>query len=233
MATAAALLATARPHIGEEYLLGAMAPKANANWHGPWDCAEFASWCVFQTTGKLFGTRPLNGDPDRADAYSGYWAEDAGTIGRKISVGEAAATPGAFLVRMPGSAIGHVAISIGDGTTIEANSRKTGVMKNVVAGRRWDFGVLVPGIDTRAPAVPMVVTPPGLILRVKTPPMSGQLVSDVQRALKAAGLDTGPVDGSYGGQTAAAVRAYQLQKGLPVDGEVGPQTARRLGVAWP
>ncbi len=32
--------------------------------------------------------------------------------------------------------------------------------------------------------------------------------------------------------TAGAVRAFQLKKGLAVDGEVGALTAKALGVAW-
>lgn len=36
------------------------------------------------------------------------------------------------------------------------------------------------------------------------------------------------LDGSYGPQTASAVRRFQQRKGLIVDGKVGPQTWRRL-----
>lgn len=232
MATAARLLKLARTRLGEEYRLGALAPKANPNWHGPWDCAEFTSWCVYQVTGQLFGCRPRRGDPDRADAYSGYWAEDAEAGRLTISVGQAAATAGAFLVRKPAGAIGHVVISAGDGTTVEAHSRRTGVIEGKLAGRRWDYGVLVPGIEVAASARTMPVEAPTIILRVKTPPMRGPLVERVQRALVAAGFDTGPIDGEYGGQTAAAVRALQMAKGLQVDGEVGPATARALRIEW-
>ena len=76
MATAQSLLRLARQHLGEQYVFGAMVPKDNPDWHGPWDCAEFASWCVFQVSGKLFGCRPRT-NPDTADAYSGFWMEDA------------------------------------------------------------------------------------------------------------------------------------------------------------
>lgn len=231
MTTAASLLRIARRHLGEEYLLGALAPKANPDWRGPWDCAEFASWCVFQATGTLFGCRPA-GDPDRADAYTGFWGEDARRLGSVISVGQAAATPGAFLLRLPGSAIGHVALSAGDGTTVEAHSRDKGVIVGGVAARRWDLGVLVPGIDVRLPTAPTPVQAPGIVLRVKTPRMTGRLVREVQRALAAAGLSPGSIDGEYGGQTAAAVRVFQMRKGLAIDGEVGRLTAKALGVPW-
>src|SRR5947209_1440452 len=63
------VVALARRHVGEEYILGARAPMANAAWKGPWDCAEFVSWCVFQATGILYGTKPRN-DPMLADAFT-------------------------------------------------------------------------------------------------------------------------------------------------------------------
>jgi N-acetylmuramoyl-L-alanine amidase len=232
MATAKALLRLARDHLGEEYVLGALAPKDNPDWHGPWDCAEFASWCVYQLTDRLFGCRPPKGDPARADAYTGYWAEDARSLGTIISVGQAAATPGAFLLRLPGSGIGHVVISAGDGTTVEAHSRVKGVIEGAVDGRRWDAGVLVPSINVRTPAAPAPVVAPGIVLRVREPRMTGKLVKQVLRALVDAGFEPGPIDGEYGGQTSAAVRAFQLRKGLAIDGEVGRLTAKALGVGW-
>ena len=232
MATATQLLTLARKHIGEAYVLGALAPKGNPQWRGPWDCAEFASWCVFQTSGQLFGCRPRGGNPDTVDAYTGFWAEDATAIGQEIAVGLAAATPGAFLLRRPGGAIGHVAISAGDGKTVEAHSTKRGVIAGAAAGRRWDTGVLVPGIEVESPAAPLPVPAGGIVLRLKEPHMTGRLVRDVQKALVGEGLNVGGVDGDFGPQTAAAVRAFQLRKGLAVDGEVGALTAKALEVPW-
>lgn len=42
----------------------------------------------------------------------------------------------------------------------------------------------------------------------------------VQEALLARGFDPGPVDGAIGPQTREAIRIYQRQSGLAVDGEV-------------
>jgi hypothetical protein len=189
---------------------------------------------VFQVTGELFGCRPRGrgADPDRADAYTGFWGEDARKFGKVISVGQAVATQGAFLLRLPGSAIGHVAISVGNGKTVEAHSTQRGVIEGEAASRRWDIGVLVPGVTVRTPSAPRPVPAAGIVLRVKSPRMTGRLVKDVQRALAAAGYNPGPIDGEYGSQTAAAVRAFQLRKGLAIDGEVGKLTAKALGVAW-
>jgi len=41
MATGNDLLTIVAPHVGEEYILGSLAPKNNSQWRGPWDCAEF------------------------------------------------------------------------------------------------------------------------------------------------------------------------------------------------
>jgi peptidoglycan hydrolase-like protein with peptidoglycan-binding domain len=62
--------------------------------------------------------------------------------------------------------------------------------------------------------------------------MRGELVKDVQRRLKKIGFHAGPIDGVFGPQTAAAVQAFQISKGLLVDGEVGRGTAKALKVKW-
>jgi hypothetical protein len=72
-----ALLQLALTHAGKNMFLGALAPKNNPNWTGPWDCAEFASWLVFQIAARLYGCRRGFGDSPTADAYTGYWAHDA------------------------------------------------------------------------------------------------------------------------------------------------------------
>lgn len=58
---------------------------------------------------------------------------------------------------------------------------------------------------------------------------SGEHVKALQEKLAAAGFNPGPVDGEFGPQTEAAVRAFQQAKGLEVDGVVGAQTWGALG----
>lgn len=57
---------------------------------------------------------------------------------------------------------------------------------------------------------------------------SGPAVEDLQKKLLAAGFDPGPLDGSFGPKTQAAVRAFQTAKGIGVDGVVGPETRATL-----
>lgn len=56
----------------------------------------------------------------------------------------------------------------------------------------------------------------------------GDEVRRIQERLGALGLYRGPLDGDFGGGTEAAVKAFQQQNGLEVDGQVGPITWRSL-----
>jgi N-acetylmuramoyl-L-alanine amidase len=56
------------------------------------------------------------------------------------------------------------------------------------------------------------------------------IVQSIQRRLKALGYAPGSDDGVYGPQTAHAITAFQADRGLVADGEVGPRTRKELGV---
>jgi peptidoglycan hydrolase-like protein with peptidoglycan-binding domain len=49
-------------------------------------------------------------------------------------------------------------------------------------------------------------------------------VRDLQQAMKALGHDPGPMDGVFGNATEAAVKAFQQEREIPVDGIVGKVT---------
>jgi peptidoglycan hydrolase-like protein with peptidoglycan-binding domain len=59
---------------------------------------------------------------------------------------------------------------------------------------------------------------------VLRPGASGEVVRQLQQALKDLGYDPGAVDGQFGSRTEAAVRAFQSAKGIDVDGIVGDVT---------
>lgn len=79
------------------------------------------------------------------------WARDAGLL---VSVADAVATAGALLFVYDGTTEGHVAISRGDGTTIEARGRAYGTGVFAATGRAWTHGAHVPGLDYRPTAPP-------------------------------------------------------------------------------
>jgi peptidoglycan hydrolase-like protein with peptidoglycan-binding domain len=60
---------------------------------------------------------------------------------------------------------------------------------------------------------------------------SGESVRELQVALKELGHDPGAVDGGFGPQTEAAVKAFQQQKGIAADGVVGIITWRNIDEA--
>ncbi|MCX7927492.1 MAG: peptidoglycan-binding protein [Candidatus Omnitrophica bacterium] len=49
-------------------------------------------------------------------------------------------------------------------------------------------------------------------------------IKQIQIALKNAGFDPGPIDGTMGKKTRSAIREFQRQNGLVVDGKVGKKT---------
>ena len=59
----------------------------------------------------------------------------------------------------------------------------------------------------------------------------GADVSELQRGLKAAGYDPGPIDADFGPKTKAAVVKFQQAQGLAGGGGVGPTTWNLLGLA--
>lgn len=62
----------------------------------------------------------------------------------------------------------------------------------------------------------------------RTPMLRGDDVAEVQQLVGALGFDTGRVDGIFGDNTASALREFQRNAGLPVDGMVGPDTLLSL-----
>ena len=68
------------------------------------------------------------------------------------------------------------------------------------------------------------------------PNMSGGLarsgdndaIAELQTWLNSNGYDSGDVDGKYGPNTARAVRNFQQDAGIKVDGDAGPQTIRAM-----
>lgn len=58
----------------------------------------------------------------------------------------------------------------------------------------------------------------------------GSEVELLQDTLKSLNFDPGPIDGIFGTKTKAAVKAFQKERGLSVDGIVGRQTWTALGL---
>ena len=228
MRPASDLVDYARRLIGAKYVLGSSAPLMDPSYRGPFDCAEFVSYCVAQVTGRIWGAGPKNDNP-----YTGYWnaaiPDTKALLGDRVSnasgsllrmsVDDAIRTPGAILVRAPRpGAMGHIVIVADDGRTVEAYNTAEGVVSKSALGRRWDVGCLVPGLEYVRGRMISSVRP--TILRFGS---RGVEVGELQKRLGV------PVDCIFGSVTEAAVVAFQKAHGLVVDGEVGPKTREAMG----
>jgi hypothetical protein len=232
MATGKDIYEKALTRNGQAYIEGTLVPKNDANWGGPWDCAELLSWAVYQVAGKLYGCTNDLALPAHADAYSGAWKDDAHAKGIIITVEKAAGIVGAAVLRAPSADLGgHIVFSDGKGGTIEAKGKKWGVIQDTLANRRWDFGILVPGITYTQPGEVVVKPPKKTIYRYTNPMMVAAKVGEIQQALTKLGFSTKGIDDIFGADTRNAVMAFQRSKGLTIDGEVGPDTAAALKVS--
>ncbi|MEP9352823.1 peptidoglycan-binding protein [Xanthobacter sp. KR7-65] len=226
-------------HLGDKYVLGARVPLDNPTWRGPWDCAEFTSWCAYQSYGLIFGAGKVS-KVSQADPYSGYWYSEAKQKATVISWKDALSIPGAVLIRAPAQGpIGHVAFAIGDGeSTLEARGAAFGVgIFKKADTRPWSIGCLLPGVEygkvSARPAKPTPAPWAGGLLWLRRPPFKGPEIVALQRALARHRIDPGPIDGEFGPMTHAAIVTFQAANGLEVDGVVGRQTLNALGLDYP
>jgi len=209
-------------HVGEPYVLGALVPKDNPDYKGPWDSADFVSWIYYQATGILYGC-------DAVDEHCDFWDRDANKKGHIITIEEAKSTPGAVILRLAGNGtVGHIVISDGNGGTVEAHGREDGIINSVVDGRRWDMGILVPGVTYTSNPISPYRPPTVTIYRLTSPNMVSTEIGKIQAELTRRGFDTGGVDNVFGEMTYNAVKLFQNSVGLNPDGEVSAFTAAVL-----
>ena len=139
---------------------------------------------------------------------------------------------GAVVLRKArGGSIGHIVFSDGQGGTVEAHSAARGVIEGTLSERRWDFGILVPGVRYFQSDLRPVVRAGGGVIRLSLPVMRGVGIRRAQERLVALQLSPGSFVGVYGAETAHGVRTFQARHGLVADGELGPATLAALDIA--
>lgn len=120
-------VAAAVAQAGDRYVYGAEARLSDPD-PDAFDCSELVEWAAHQAGAYM---------PDGSSNQRAYCQRK----GKAISIDKAIRTRGALLF-----ANGHVAISLGNGRTIEASGRKYGVRQTTAQGRSWIAGGLVPGL---------------------------------------------------------------------------------------
>jgi len=215
---------------GDEYVYGVSAADSDADPRA-FDCSELIRW----------GATRLGVVPAVPD---GSWmqVQHCRRHGLLTAVDDAVRTQGALLFLFVGDpfraqrpSTAHVAVSLGNGSTIEARGKKWGVGSWTATGRGWTHGGRVPGIryvqPPGAPAASPSAAPappwPGRFYN-QPPVMSGEGVRRWQAQMAARGWPIG-VDGRYGPESEEVCRRFQAEVGLQVDGIVGGTT---WAAAW-
>ena len=120
-------VALALQQAGKQYVYGAQTSASNAN-PSAFDCSLLVQWCCERVG--------IQGCPRTAEAQLA-WCQSRGTT---VPVQTGINTKGALLF---GS--GHVAISLGNGKTIEAMNSQAGVLQANAIGRGWIGSGKIPG----------------------------------------------------------------------------------------
>ena len=236
------IIEIARSKLGQEYVYGAQVPLDNSDWTGPWDCAEYCSWAIYQTIESIYGARIKAGQTVAdAEAWTGHWVTDLNKFGIRVSVDVARRVPGSFLLRRNPNG-GHVVMCVGDGnTTLEARGSAYGVVEHVIEGRDWNYGgILIPDLEYPAYATPARsgFTPayealPNIPRHLRTynnSILKGTSIKKLQNVLSERGLYKGQSTGKYDSQTAESVKKFQIESGITVDATVGPEVVEKLKI---
>lgn len=128
----------------------------------------------------------------------------------------------------------HVAVYVGNGYVVEARGFSYGVPKNKMSSRNFKFWGDYAYIDYTSKEFEQMKAASKSTTAVKQPSNSstlrkgskGTAVKEMQNLLMKHGyaLPNYGADGDFGNETLAAVKAFQYDKGLEVDGAVGPLT---------
>lgn len=208
----------------EHYTTGRMA-RYKADISAGKTCAD----CIGASKGYAWtngGTDKMvyqsNGCPDKSANGMFDWAKSQGMPWGMIDT----------LPELPGVAVrfdGHVGYYIGGGYVIEWRGFAYGCVRTRLTDRPWKHWYRLPWLDYAANVVDdgCPYAAPTVNIRRGA---KGQGVFWIQWQLVRHGYSVGPcgIDGDFGGATDGAVRRFQSDHGLEIDGIVGPMTRAEL-----
>lgn len=120
----------------------------------------------------------------------------------------------------------HIGYVVDDEWVIEARGTAYGVVKTRIKERGWQFAARP---DFWSEKQKPVLTRE---LYYTNPMIHGDDVGLLQIKLNGMDYNCGTADGYFGKKTEMAVKNYQSDEGLTVDGIVGRKTAEKLGFKW-
>ena len=184
------------------------------------DCSGLFTWAYKQLGGSIY--HGSNTIWNKYCTAKGELKNGKRTDGNELKPGTAI-----FTYNKSKKNRGHIGLYIGDGWVIEASGTINGVIKSKITISKWvEWGELKGVYYGEAEPAKETEQEDNRTLGTIRKGDKGPVVKYAQQLLKDKGYDLGKygVDGDFGSATQAAVKQFQRDWGLTVDGIIGPKT---------
>ena len=180
------------------------------------DCSGLFTWAFRKLGGYMY---------HGSDTMYRKYCVNKGELKKGRRTDSAALKPGTAVFVWNGKKYSHVGLYVGNGTVIEAMGTVSGVTTTKVTATKWTHWGELTGVDYSG-SQPQETETRKTVRRGS----KGSDVKELQTLLSDRGYSVGPcgIDGDFGKDTEAAVRAFQRDRGLTVDGTVGKDTWTEL-----
>lgn len=205
--------------------------KYGSKWinHIVADCSGLFAWAFRKLGGEMY---------HGSNTMYLKWCTDKGELKKGARADGKGLKPGTAVFVWNGKNYSHVGLFIGDGKVIEAKGTQAGVVTSKVTDSKWTHWGELKGVDysNTAPEPvpkPVPVPVPGKDYPTLRKGSTGEYVQLLQTKLLNQGYDLGKwgADGQFGAATEKAVKQFQKDWGLKVDGIVGKETWQRLNTS--
>ena len=202
--------------------------KYGSKWigHAVADCSGLFSWAFRKLGGTMY---------HGSDTMYRKYCVNKGELNKGKRTDQGTLKPGTAVFVWNGSNYSHVGLYVGDGIVIEAMGTIKGVTTTKVSAGKWTHWGELTGVDYAGENSEFRIQNLELSVDGKTWPTlrkgsKGDAVKECQTLLEKHGYSVGSygIDGEFGKDTLAAVKAFQEDRGLKVDGIVGPVTRKEL-----
>ena len=184
-----------------------MTVRYGATWIGRKvaDCSGLFVWAY-----KRHGLKIYHGSNT---IYNKYSTDVRGAVAGTVTI-----RPGAAVYQVNDGKRTHIGLYVGGGKCIEAKGTRSGVVESDISG--WDEWAELADVDYEGMPWERITA----ALKTLRKGDKGPQITQLQELLNADPRYPTKVDGIFGGDTLASVRAFQHDHGLNPDGIVGPLT---------
>ena len=191
------------------------------------DCSGLFSWAFKQLGGYMY---------HGSDTMFRKYCVNKGELrkGKRTDCGTL--KPGTAVFVWNGKKYSHVGLFVGGETVIEAMGTINGVTTSKVTAGKWTHWGELAGVDYAGNGNSEIITQNSALKETETVKQTlrkgskGDAVRELQTMLLKLGYDLGPcgIDGDFGKATEAAVRSFQSDHRLAIDGVAGKNTWAEL-----